>query len=441
LTTPIPPFISLPTLLQKTLALPFCQTHDGRLISRAQLLKDAIALSKKLPDKHYAINLCQQRYFFIVSYLAVIFKNQTTLLPQNQTRGGLNQLLKNYSSSYCLTDNTEKITPMDVNINWLLLEGDDENCPLINTRRIISISFTSGSTGYPKAIEKSWREFQQSALLALHAFKLQHSSLMVVSTVPMQHMYGLESCLFWVLFSQLTLHNSHPFYPQDIRLILKTIPRVLLMSTPRHLKVCTQDEGHWKNIQKILSSTAPMSVRLATQIEHTLKAPLCEIYGSTETLSFASRQVTTADKWKLYSSIIMTQQQGDFFIKGGHLTTAIRLDDTFCLEKKGYFKSIGRSNDLIKIAGKRASLIELNQLLIQLPNVEDGVFLKLKTDRLAAIVVSNLLKKEILNALKHSIDAVFLPRPLYFVPKLPRNETGKLIQSELTLLIQGLHHA
>ena len=45
---------------------------------------------------------------------------------------------------------------------------------------------------------------------------------------------------------------------------------------------------------------------------------------------------------------------------------------------------------------------------------------------LAFVVAPNLKKDDILSALRHKMDAVFLPRPLYFIDKLPRNATGKL---------------
>jgi acyl-coenzyme A synthetase/AMP-(fatty) acid ligase len=36
--------------------------------------------------------------------------------------------------------------------------------------------------------------------------------------------------------------------------------------------------------------------------------------------------------------------------------------------------------------------------------------------------------------LRHSVDAVFLPRPLYFVDALPRNTTGKITREALVQL-------
>ena len=47
--------------------------------------------------------------------------------------------------------------------------------------------------------------------------------------------------------------------------------------------------------------------------------------------------------------------------------------------------------------------------------------------RLAALVVApGMEPSAILDELKEAIDPAFLPRPLYLVPMLPRQETGKL---------------
>ena len=84
---------------------------------------------------------------------------------------------------------------------------------------------------------------------------------------------------------------------------------------------------------------------------------------------------------------------------------------------------------MINIAGKRGSLAHVNPRLAQVPGVVDGVIFLPSEDskRLAALVVApGLEPSAILDALKEAIDPAFLPRPLYMVPMLPRQETGKL---------------
>jgi acyl-coenzyme A synthetase/AMP-(fatty) acid ligase len=40
--------------------------------------------------------------------------------------------------------------------------------------------------------------------------------------------------------------------------------------------------------------------------------------------------------------------------------------------------------------------------------------------------------------LRTRIDAVFLPRPIHFVDRIPRNDTGKLTQASLHAMIARL---
>ncbi len=430
-----PGFISLNDVLKNSLNHVFCSSSLVTF-SHADLLAHAVALSKKLPEKKYPINLSQDRYLFIVAYLAVCLREQITLLPSNQAPKTLIDLKETYPDSYILSDN---LAEADFFISYESLEKSSILLPAINIDRTLSISFTSGSTGTPKAIPKTWREFQTSAELALQRFNLKNQSITFISTVPMQHMYGLETSLFWVLFSQLSLHNSRPFYPEDIRNTLNSIKNdKILVSTPRHLKSCCQIEAKWRDIKFILSSTAPMDRLLANQIEQNLHAPVFELFGSTETLSFATRRPTESSKWQLYASISLMHKNEQFILQGGHIAKPHILDDNFRIEDKFFFTLLGRSADTLKIAGKRASLSELNQLLVQITGVEDGIFFSSKNDRLSALVVSQLPKKTIIQHLKESIDEVFMPRVIYAVTAIPRNEMGKIIKTELEQLI-GTH--
>jgi len=451
---PEPTFVSLPVLLREHLDTVFCITSKGE-ITRRQLLADAVSISKILPEKVYAVNLCQNRYYFIVAYLAVAIRHQVSLLPPNQSPRTIKSLLSAYPDSYCITDelnyNAEArgigvssgVSEINAQDYFLMpeaiTESDSGLISIIDINRTISISFTSGSTGKPKAIEKNWREFQSSAELALKQFNLTGQTATLVSTVPAQHMYGLETSLFWPLFSGLSIHDSRPFYPEDIGNHLKSLERPgILVSTPTHLKACTKTKRIWPVLKMLLSSTAPLSAALAQQIETSFNAPLYELFGSTETLSFASRRAVKSPEWQTYQGIRLWQQKNGIVVGGGHLLQPVRLDDSLLLHDEQSFSVQGRSDDLIKIAGKRASLAELNLILNHINGIDDGIFFHFKNERLSALVVSDLPKKTILAELKQSIDAVFLPRMIFYVPVVPRNTMGKIDKTELQDLIQGL---
>ena len=61
------------------------------------------------------------------------------------------------------------------------------------------------------------------------------------------------------------------------------------------------------------------------------------------------------------------------------------------------------------------------------------------TRLIAFAVAPGKAAEHILSALRTVIDPMFLPRPLYLVPHLPRNETGKLTREALLGLLQELH--
>jgi acyl-coenzyme A synthetase/AMP-(fatty) acid ligase len=96
----------------------------------------------------------------------------------------------------------------------------------------------------------------------------------------------------------------------------------------------------------------------------------------------------------------------------------------------------------VNIAGHRASIGDLNRTLLELEGVRDGVFFLPDADegsvtRLIAFVVApGKTEDDIQQALRTRIDPVFLPRPLLLVPRLPRNETGKLPREALLKLAE-----
>ena len=436
---PLPPNISQQNFFSARQNSIFC-IHQGRPISIAELISHAWQISCKLPDKTHGINLCQNRYYFTVAFLALLFRRQINLLPPNRAENTIATLLDCYEDSYCLIDNDNSPKPSNFAIDSIIVDTSlPESVAEFDGDQLVSISFTSGTTGQSMAVAKTWREFQQCAQLATHQLAIDQSVYTLVSTVPAQHMYGLETSLFWPLFSELCIHSRQPFFPEDIsRITASADSPCILITTPTHLKACANAGISWQNINMILSSTAPMSKKLATQIETRLNAPLWEIFGSTETLSFASRQTTQSEQWQPYATIKLSSSKQAITVKGGHLQLPINLDDHFDISKSGEFTVLGRSSDLIKVAGKRASLAELNTIIKDIDGIEDAIFYATESGRLGALVVSKLTKKQINRELKLYLDAVFLPRPLHLVACLPRNEVRKIIKSSLQQLINDL---
>lgn len=162
----------------------------------------------------------------------------------------------------------------------------------------------------------------------------------------------------------------------------------------------------------------------------------------------ASRRGGRDEAWRLYDGMRLQSEanaSSRYRLQGLNLPEPVPFNDHLQALDETHFHLSGRPEDLINIAGKRGSLADLNQKLLTIAGVEDGVLLLPPSEesgrcvRLTALVVAPTLEpKEILQALSQRIDAAFLPRPLYKVERLPRNETGKLPRQRLLELLQQL---
>ena len=420
---------------------PFAR-HRGSWVSRRQLWAQAAALAETLPDRPQVVNLCQDRYLFALTLVAAGLRGQVCLLPPSAQTGVLDELLSDYPEAYPVSDADDSLSHPRFAVAVPVIETPAA-LPEFDLGKTAVIAFTSGSTGYPKACPHTWGTFQTSARMALNSLRLPRGPLMVVSTTPPQHMYGLETSVFWPLFSQLVLCPARPFFPEDMRRLIQTAPLpCLLASTPTHLRSLAASGGDWRNLAGIVSSTDRLDEDLARQIEQVTGVPVQEIYGSSETLSFASRETTREVLWRPYvGARLLPREGGEIALVSPHLPEGLILQDSLQVDPDGRFMVLGRHSDLIKIGGKRISLAELNRRLLAIEGVEDGLFQVLQgpsTARLRAVVVSRLSKPALLQSLRPFMDEVFLPRRIYFLERIPRNEVGKVIRSELESLLDGM---
>lgn len=423
--------------------------RDGRPLSAARFLADTQRLAQALPARGHVLNICHDRYRFAVGLGAALLRGQVTLMPPNHTPETVRQLLAFAPDAYCLHDAAQQ----DIDMPLLAWPGDrgDNNCasaapqavPQIDARQLCAIVFTSGSTGRPEPQPKHWGALARDVAGEAQRLGLAaNPHCAVVATVPPQHMYGFESSVLLPLQAGASFDAGRPFYPVDICAALAAIdaPR-MLVTTPFHLRTLLAEELALPALELILCATAPLSPQLAREAERRSGAPLMEIYGCTESGQLASRRTVESSAWEPLPGVRIELREGRAWACGGHVEQPTPLADVIELHDDGRFALLGRSADMVNVAGKRTSLAYLSHQLNSIEGVVDGVFLLPEEDddgiaRLAALVVApGLTRAALLEELRRRIDAVFLPRPLVFVDALPRADTGKLPRAELLALL------
>ncbi len=418
----------------------------GTRIDLARFLAQVRGVAAILPAGRHAVNLCEDRYRFLVSFCAVALRGQITLLPSSRAPEVVTDVLARYPDSYSLGDGLLEVAPPG---HWRLpdvlpsLQGE---VPMVEDTAVVAIGFTSGSTGTPKPNPKTWAAFRASTgqnLAALQDLWQGHAMANVVATVPPQHMYGMELSVLLPLLGPAGLHTGRPFFPQDVARVLAETPEPrLLATTPVHLRALVESGVTLPPLCGIVSATAPLSQELAAAAEARFGCEVRELFGSTETCVIARRRTAHETAWTPLPGVQVHPRPDGTVVQADHLPMPISLADLVELEADGRFHLRGRQADLLEIAGKRASLGDLTRRLLAISGVEDGVMLQLDAcdvrgvARVAALVVAPTLQESaILAALRESIDPVFLPRPLKRVDALPRSETGKLPRAALLKLL------
>jgi len=416
--------------------------RQGRATARDQFLAHVEYLAQRLPDQPFAVNLCEDRYLFMVGFCAALLRGQTNLLPNSRVSAVVSECVRQFPEHSRITDTRLDLRP------YILAEAPSRP----NTRQsfeippeqIAAVLFTSGSTGVPRPHQQRWGELLTRAALIRDRLGLTQS-MSIVATVPAQHMFGLETSVLLPLVSGAATDAGRPFFPSDVCTALHTVPPPrVLVTTPVHLRACLKADLAWPRSEFVLSATAPMPRSLAEAAERCFQTPVTEIYGSTETGAMATRRTAREEFWQLCDGLVFRQTDNRISVVGPQLSEGFEPQDRIEIVGKDEFRLLGRQSDLINIAGKRGSVGDLTQKLLEIDGVQDAVILALDEageplPRLCGVVVApELGKSQILRALARKVDPVFLPRPLHKVPDLGRAESGKLPRSQIWTLIRRL---
>jgi acyl-coenzyme A synthetase/AMP-(fatty) acid ligase len=419
--------------------------RSGLPVSAARFLSDVALVAAALPAGRHVLNVCTDRYRFTVGFAASLVVGKVSLLPSTHTPEVIRQLSMFAPDAFCLTDDPKCDIALPRTYFPAMAEEvrNGLGVPAIYNDQLAAYVFTSGSTGSPLPYKKTWGRLLRcvhngASRLGL----LDGRTHTIVGTVPPQHMYGFESSVLLGLQTGSALCAERPFYPADICSVLASAPRPrVLISTPVHLRALLAAGMPLPETDLIVSATAPLSHELARAVEAAFATQLLEIYGSTETGQIATRRTAETAEWQLWPGVTLTvKDDGQAWAQGGHVEQPTPMCDVLEVTEGDRFLLHGRMADLVNIAGKRSSLAYLNHQLSSIRGVVDGTFFfpdespasKTGVTRVAAFVVAPGVDAATLTEeLRHRIDPVFLPRPLIFVDKLPRNGTGKLPQEAL----------
>jgi len=420
--------------------------HNDRQVTCREFLHQARTLADAIPDVSLSVNLCEDRFLFMLAFAAVVIRGQANVLLPSRQPAAITEALGEISDRCILHDGEFASigTPaIDVRACHENIDIDDEPVPTIPADQLSAVVFTSGSTGASTRIEKSWKTLVDgTSINARYALNGIDSATGVIATVPPWHMYGLEYTILLPLFNNVRVYAGNTLFPGDILNGLnRTDVDRILVSTPLHLRAIARSGLAFPPVERVLCATAPLSQSLATEVSALLQSEVCEFYGCSEAGCLACRNPVSTANWEFFEEFTIDASEELVRIEADHLPEPVTLVDQIEFLDDGGFILQGRGADIVKIGGKRGSIAELTERLLTVDGVVDAIVFKPQADgeretRLSALVVCPQRDiKDIRREFIRLIDPVFVPRPMRAVDALPRNRTGKLRQSDLLKLV------
>jgi len=307
------------------------------------------------------------------------------------------------------------------------------------------VYFTSGSTGFPVAALKSKANIESEVKVLSDLFEPYHIKKVVV-TIPFIHLYGTLMGLMYPLMNGIDIVLKEHFLPQDLLSMINE--GTLVVTTPLYIKALNK-LAEEKNLSKALfvSSTAPLDSENIEIFNTKFKSDIIQIFGSTETGGIAYRK-NTAIEWQAFENVdISTNDEGELKVSSPFVSGTLYENGFYatngCIQTFDYieqnargFKLIGRSSQIIKLAGKRYSTIQMENILENVEGIRKAlVYADLDTHSLRGEYLDITLESDIIfrsheikNILKKELSNLKFSIKLNVVSKIPINQIGKKLR-------------
>lgn len=307
------------------------------------------------------------------------------------------------------------------------------------------IYFTSGTTGQSVGALKTEKNIEWEVKCLTNLTK-KYNIKRVIVTVPFIHIYGSVAGVFYPYFNDLDIIVKEHFLPHDLLELCEE--NSLVVTTPLYIKALNRLQEK-KDLSKalFLSSTAPLDPKDAKEFNEKFGCDILQLFGSTETGGIAYKfndeslwtphigtQVSVNKENELkVTSPLVSNILYDYGLKQTDFT--IQTFDYIEFEKEK-FKIIGRSSQILKLAGKRYSTIQIENILEAQENINKAVvFLKQQKDSLRGEVLDITLEakeqlsvKEIKKILQSQLSNLKFSIELKYVDKISLSSVGKKLR-------------
>ena len=354
----------------------------------------------------------------------------------------------------------------DIESEYQLPEENDEGLVL----------HTSGTTSRPKIVPLTNKNIYSSAeniSKSLNLSEVDHC----LNIMPLFHIHGLIAILAASIRSGASICASNGFNALKFLELAKsekitwysgvpTMHQAILLRAEKNLELSKN-----LNLRLIRSSSASLPPAVFEKLNSVFGCSVIEAYGMTEATHQMTSNPLPPKKQKPgfvgipagpevcimdeKDKILDQGETGEVCIKGDNVTLGydnnpeanknsftngwFRTGDQGYFDQNGYLKISGRLKEIINKGGEKISPLEVDNVLMDHPLIEQAVCFgyedkMLGEDIAAAIIVKegkNCSETDVKTYAQEKLAKFKIPKKIFFVNEIPKGATGKLQRNVL----------
>ncbi|MCC4373899.1 o-succinylbenzoate--CoA ligase [Limosilactobacillus reuteri] len=374
----------------------------------------------------------------------------------------LERQIKDSGLQLCLVENSlwrsGMTNPFKSYSAFLITSADPgELIPVFKSNWVVSIMYTSGTTGKPKGVLQTFGNHFYSAVSSALNLGLSSADKWLC-VAPIFHISGFSIIMRGLIYG-MTVRLVEKFRAEEIERILANETVTIMSVVPFMLKKLIQQQN--KTNTHYNSAFRCMLLGGGTIDRETLKTclqrsiPVVQCYGMTETCSqiIALRSADALLKLgsvgqPLFSTQLKLSKDGEILLKTPALTPGYlnlpdklpskmidgwyRTGDIGHLDKEGYLYIDGRADEMLISGGENIFPQEVEQVYQRYPQINEVAVVG-QTDPVwgqvpVAFVVSDrrLSTTKLMNYGYEHLARYKVPQHYIFVSELPKNASGKI---------------
>jgi acyl-coenzyme A synthetase/AMP-(fatty) acid ligase len=418
------------------------------LLETASAIREAA--SRKAPEESSVCLYSEDRGFIMAAILAALSGGPELILPHVLTE---QVIIDACRAGKTKTVISEKMQTLPEHLLQIVPEKNESSPKSLSLTRDLDVPFlwlySGGSTGRPIIWPKTPLNLFGEAIYLKEYFKITPDDLILASVSP-RHIYGLLFSVLLPFVARARIIKGSPVFPAEIIERASSSRSTIYIGAPLHYKALAVGGTDPGSVRLAFSSGGFLDKAHSLAFSKTAKAPVEEVYGSTETGGIAHRsRMRDETGFKAFPVISWKIEEERLMVKSPFISPSLPLDD------KGYFLTgdraglsgegfelFGRVDNVVKVGGNRVELDAVEQKIRTLETIKDVFIFQVSSKQgrdseVAAIVVSSLDIKELKKLFRRMLSPVEMPRHILKVDAIPVTPAGKRDRQAALSLIRG----